>query len=160
MRYHFYMNHPTIAILDFGSQYLQLIARRVRENQVHSLIFAPSVTPDALREHNVIGIILSGGPASTYEGEAPKPDPAIFELGVPILGICYGMQVACEGYGSRVEAAGARAKRGPGAAERALAVERLSSEQNSYVCKRLGRDCSPVCCSMGGGRRAPVDGVR
>ncbi|MCB9855620.1 MAG: glutamine-hydrolyzing GMP synthase [Phycisphaerales bacterium] len=102
------MNHPTIAILDFGSQFLQLIARRVRENQVHSVIFAPKVAPETLREHNVIGIILSGGPASTYEGEAPKPDPAIFDLGVPILGICYGMQVACEGFGSCVEAAGAR----------------------------------------------------
>jgi len=103
-----HMNHPTIAILDFGSQYLQLIARRVRENQVHSLIFAPGVSPQTLRDNNVIGIILSGGPASTYEGAAPRPDAGIFELGVPVLGICYGMQVACQGFGSRVEAAGAR----------------------------------------------------
>ena len=98
------MSRETIAILDFGSQYLQLIARRVRENQVHSLVFAPGVTPDELRRHGVIGIIMSGGPASAYSGAAPKPDPGIFDLGIPILGICYGMQVACAGHGGCVEA--------------------------------------------------------
>jgi len=102
------MSRETIAILDFGSQYLQLIARRVRENQVHSLVYAPGVTPAELRQHDVIGIILSGGPASTYAGAAPKPDPGIFDLNVPILGICYGMQVACAGHGGRVEAAARR----------------------------------------------------
>ncbi|MCZ6682578.1 MAG: glutamine-hydrolyzing GMP synthase [Planctomycetota bacterium] len=102
------MSNATIAILDFGSQYVQLIARRVRENQVHSLIFSPDVGPAALREHNVIGIVLTGGPASTYSDSAPRADPGIFDLGVPILGICYGMQVACEQMGASVRAAGAR----------------------------------------------------
>lgn len=102
------MTHQTIAILDFGSQYLQLIARRVRENQVHSLIFAPGASPEELCKHNVIGVILSGGPASAYEKNAPQPHAGLFELGVPILGICYGMQAAAHQLGGRVEAAALR----------------------------------------------------
>ena len=102
------MPQQTIAILDFGSQYLQLIARRVRENQVHSLIFAPDVSPDELKRHNVIGMILSGGPASSYDRDAHHADPAIFNLGLPTLGICYGMQVACQHLGAHVEPAGHR----------------------------------------------------
>ena len=100
------MPQQTIAILDFGSQYLQLIARRVRENQVHSLIFAPSVTPDELRKNNIIGIILSGGPASAYTDTAPQVHPEIFNLEVPMLGICYGMQAACQQLGAMVVSAG------------------------------------------------------
>jgi GMP synthase (glutamine-hydrolysing) len=96
------MTHQTIAILDFGAQYLQLIARRVRENQVHSLIFAPNTPPTVLRQNNVIGIILSGGPASTYAKHAPLPDPGIFDMGLPILGICYGMQAAAQTLGGNV----------------------------------------------------------
>lgn len=99
------MNPPTIAILDFGSQYVQLIARRVRENQVHSLIFAPGVSPDELRAQNVIGIILSGGPSSTYSQAAPKPHPLLLDMGLPVLGICYGMQAVCEQLGAKVQAA-------------------------------------------------------
>ena len=102
------MIRQTIAILDFGSQYVQLIARRVRENQVHSMIFAPDVSPEELRRNNVIGLILSGGPASTYAQDAPKPDPGIFESNLPILGICYGMHVACQSLGANVTAAGRR----------------------------------------------------
>src|SRR5262245_33856310 len=92
----------TIAILDFGAQYVQLIARRVRENLVHSLIFPPNVSPDELRRQNVIGVILSGGPASTYEGTAPQPHPKLLELNVPMLGICYGMQAICQRLGATV----------------------------------------------------------
>ncbi|RIK68222.1 MAG: GMP synthase (glutamine-hydrolyzing) [Planctomycetota bacterium] len=102
------MINRSIAILDFGSQYVQLIARRVRENQVHSLIFSPGASPEELRRQNVIGIILSGGPASTYAAAAPKPHPGIFEMGVPILGICYGMQALCEHLGAKVHAAAQR----------------------------------------------------
>ena len=102
------MRHQTVAILDFGSQYIQLIARRVRENQVHSLIFSPDVGPDELRGHDIIGIILSGGPASTYAEAAPKAHARILDLGVPVLGICYGMMVACEQLGAHVRAAGHR----------------------------------------------------
>jgi GMP synthase (glutamine-hydrolysing) len=99
------MTPQTIAILDFGAQYVQLIARRVRENQVHSLIFAPDVSPETLQKNKVVGIILSGGPSSTYESSAPRPDPAIFDMGVPVFGICYGMQVVCQSLGGRVSPA-------------------------------------------------------
>lgn len=99
------MTRQTVAILDFGSQYLQLIARRVRENQVHSLIFAPDVSSDELAAHGIIGIILSGGPGSAYADNVPQPDPGIFASGLPILGICYGMQAACRHLGATVEAA-------------------------------------------------------
>ena len=83
----------TIAVLDFGSQLTQVIARRARECQVYSKIFHYSTPAAQLREENVIGIILSGGPQSVYAKKAPHPDPAIFQLGVPILGICYGVQL-------------------------------------------------------------------
>jgi GMP synthase (glutamine-hydrolysing) len=98
------MNPATIAVLDFGSQYTQLIARRIREHQVRSLIFAPRVTPDELRKNNVIGIILSGGPASTYADAAPTCDDGIFTMGLPVLGVCYGMQLLCGKLGGKVAA--------------------------------------------------------
>jgi len=83
----------TIAVLDFGSQLTQVIARRIRECQVYSKIYHYSTPAAKLREDNVIGIILSGGPQSVYAKSAPHPDRAIFELGVPVLGICYGSQL-------------------------------------------------------------------
>ena len=83
----------TIAVLDFGSQLTQVIARRIRECQVYSRIYHYSTPAAKLREEGVIGIILSGGPQSVYAKTAPHPDPTIFELGVPILGICYGVQL-------------------------------------------------------------------
>ncbi|GMU24875.1 MAG: GMP synthase [glutamine-hydrolyzing] [Phycisphaerae bacterium] len=98
----------TIAILDFGSQYSQLIARRVRENRVFSVLCPPSITPEKLREMNVAGLIFSGGPASVYETGAPRCDPALLEMGVPVLGICYGMQLATQLAGAEVQPAPAR----------------------------------------------------
>jgi len=98
----------TIAVLDFGSQYSQLIARRVRENHVYSELFPPDTPPAWLRELAVRGIILSGGPASVYADGAPRCDPGVFELGVPVLGICYGMQLACQILGGDVRAARSR----------------------------------------------------
>ncbi len=92
----------TIAILDFGSQYGQLIARRVRENHVYSVLCPPSITADALAEMNVKGLIFSGGPASVYVEGAPSCDPALLEMGVPVLGICYGMQIGCQVLGGQV----------------------------------------------------------
>ncbi len=83
----------TIAVLDFGSQLTQVIARRIRECQVYSKIYHFSTPAAKLREDGVIGIILSGGPQSVYAKTAPHPDRAIFELGVPVLGICYGSQL-------------------------------------------------------------------
>ena len=85
-----------VAILDFGSQFVQLIARRVREVGVFSLLVAPDIGIEALAELNLAGIILSGGPASVGQKDAPRCDPRLFELGVPVLGICYGMQMGCQ----------------------------------------------------------------
>lgn len=82
-----------IAVLDFGSQLTQVIARRIRECQVYSKIYHYSTPAAKLREEGVIGIILSGGPQSVYAKTAPHPDPEIFKLGVPVLGICYGVQL-------------------------------------------------------------------
>lgn len=98
----------TIAILDFGGQYTQLIARRVRENHVYSELLAPATPAARLRELGVRGIILSGGPASAYASAAPTCDPAIFDLGVPVLGICYGMQLTCALLGGKVESGSER----------------------------------------------------
>jgi GMP synthase (glutamine-hydrolysing) len=82
-----------IAVLDFGSQLTQVIARRIRECQVYSKIYHYSTPAAKLKEEGVIGIILSGGPQSVYAKTAPHPDPEIFKLGVPVLGICYGVQL-------------------------------------------------------------------
>ncbi|MGH2271004.1 glutamine-hydrolyzing GMP synthase [Anaerohalosphaeraceae bacterium U12dextr] len=97
-----------IAIIDFGSQYGQLIARRVREHKVYSQIYQPSVKIEKLAQLGVKGIILSGGPASVYAENAPTCDERIFQLGVPVLGICYGMQIGCKILGARVSPAHAR----------------------------------------------------
>lgn len=98
----------TIAILDFGSQYAQLIARRVRENRVFSILCPPSISPQKLRELNVVGLIFSGGPASVYETGAPRCDRALLDMGLPVLGICYGMQLSAELLGADVKPAPAR----------------------------------------------------
>lgn len=82
-----------ILVLDFGSQYTQLIARRIRENHVYSEIFPFNVPIERIKEFNPTGLILSGGPSSVYDKDAPFPDSAIFDLDIPILGICYGMQL-------------------------------------------------------------------
>ena len=92
----------TIVIIDFGAQYVQLIARRVREHRVHSVIVPPGVTVDEVRSHNAVGLIFSGGPSSVYGEDAPRCRAEIFELGLPVLGICYGMQLACEMLGATV----------------------------------------------------------
>src|SRR5512146_1694783 len=92
-----------IVILDFGSQYTQVIARRVRECNVYSLIVrhdAPASEIAALRPS---GLILSGGPCSVYAPHAPMPDPGIFQLRIPVLGICYGLQLLAHFLGGKVE---------------------------------------------------------
>jgi len=91
-----------IAILDFGSQYGQLIARRVREHNVYSRIFGARISASELSKLPIKGIILSGGPASVYQDNAPRCDSKIFELDVPILGICYGMQLGCQILGADI----------------------------------------------------------
>jgi GMP synthase (glutamine-hydrolysing) len=97
-----------VLVLDFGSQYAQLIARRVREQHVYCEIVRHDITAARIRELAPRGIILSGGPASVYDAGAPRCDPEIFRLGIPVLGICYGMQLACDALGGRVGRAASR----------------------------------------------------
>ena len=91
-----------VLVLDFGSQTAQLIARRVREQNVFCQLVRHDLTAERIRQIAPNGLILSGGPDSVYADGAPQPDPAIFELGIPILGICYGMQLVCRAEGSEV----------------------------------------------------------
>ncbi|OWK35956.1 glutamine-hydrolyzing GMP synthase [Fimbriiglobus ruber] len=102
------MNNELVLILDFGSQFGQLIARRVRELNVFCMIVRHDISADRVRELNPKGIILSGGPSSVYEPNAPKCDPRIFDLDIPVLGICYGMQLVCQALGGTVGGADAR----------------------------------------------------
>jgi len=100
--------HEHVLIVDFGSQTTQLIARRVREAHVYCEITPPTLTAAKIRERKPIGIILSGGPASVYDQGAPTLDPAVLDLGIPILGICYGAQWIAHTLGGAVERAKAR----------------------------------------------------
>ena len=95
--------HQKVLILDFGAQYTQLIARRVRESNVYCEIHPHDVSDQFVREFAPSGIILSGGPASVYEGGTPRAPQSVFELGVPVLGICYGMQTMAAQLGGQVE---------------------------------------------------------
>jgi GMP synthase (glutamine-hydrolysing) len=103
------MEHTqSLLVLDFGSQYTQLIARRVRELGVYSEIHPFQYSVDHIQQLQPVGIILSGGPMSVYEQDAPKPDPRIFDLGIPILGICYGLQLFADRFGGKVNSAARR----------------------------------------------------
>ncbi|RUM40734.1 MAG: GMP synthase (glutamine-hydrolyzing), partial [Desulfocapsa sp.] len=97
-----------ILILDFGSQTTQLIARRIREQKVYCEIHPFSTSLDKIKEMQPTGIILSGGPRSVYDKDAPHSDSAIFDLDLPILGICYGAQLMVQQLGGRVENADMR----------------------------------------------------
>ena len=97
-----------ILIVDFGSQYNQLIARRVRELRVYSQVVPPTIGLDHIERLAPDAIILSGGPSSIYEDDSPKVDPGIFSLGIPVLGICYGMQFMGHCLGGAVQGAGKR----------------------------------------------------
>ena len=94
--------------MDFGSQYSQLIARRIRECNVYSKILPFNTSAEELRKEAPQGIILSGGPASVYQDSAPKCDPEIFNMGIPVLGICYGLQLMIHSLGGKVAASSAR----------------------------------------------------
>jgi GMP synthase (glutamine-hydrolysing) len=102
------LNRQMIVILDFGSQYSELIARRIRETQVYSEVLSCRTTAEQLRQLNPKGIIFSGGPSSVYDAGAPHCDPEIWKLGIPMLGVCYGMQLMVQQLGGKVT----RAQRG------------------------------------------------
>ena len=124
-----------VLILDFGSQYTQLIARRIRENKVYSEIFPYNAPIEKIREFGPKGIILSGGPSSVSQKDAPFPDMEVFDLGLPILGICYGMQLMAHCLGGKVERA---AKREYGRAELNIddhtdLFKGLASKKNNVV---------------------------
>ncbi len=98
----------SIVILDFGSQYTQLIARRIREQNVFSVVLPCTASIEEIRAQNPIGLILSGGPCSVYDADAPNADPAILALGMPVLGICYGLHYINHHLGGKVLAADKR----------------------------------------------------
>ncbi|MBL8426520.1 MAG: glutamine-hydrolyzing GMP synthase [Dechloromonas sp.] len=104
------MSHQKILILDFGSQVTQLIARRVREAKVFCEIHPYDVSDDFIRNYGAQGIILSGGPSSVTEGDTPRAPSVVFELGIPVLGICYGMQTMAQQLGGKVMTAEAAGK--------------------------------------------------
>jgi GMP synthase (glutamine-hydrolysing) len=127
-----------IAIIDFGSQYSRLIARRIRELNVYCEILPSDANRDAIREMNLSGIILSGGPASVYEAGAPFAPAWVFEAGVPVLGICYGMQLIAHQLGGKVAQA----------AEREYGFAVLHKNDNSDLLDGL-KDELPVWMSHG-----------
>lgn len=92
-----------VVILDFGSQYTRLIARRIREQNIYSEILPATASANEIKNHNPKALILSGGPSSVYSESAPKHDKSIFELDIPILGICYGLQLIVQHYGGKIE---------------------------------------------------------
>ncbi len=91
-----------VLVLDFGSQYAQLIARRVREQNVFCEIVRHDISVERIRQHDPRGLILSGGPSSVYDHNSPNCNPGLFQMGIPVLGICYGMQLACDALGGEV----------------------------------------------------------
>ena len=97
-----------VLVVDFGAQYAQLIARRVREASVYSEIVPHTITAAEVAAMNPVGIVLSGGPSSVYEEGSPTLDPGILELGIPTLGICYGFQVMAQQLGGEVANTGLR----------------------------------------------------
>ncbi|WP_114210513.1 glutamine-hydrolyzing GMP synthase [Acidisarcina polymorpha] len=102
------MDTSSIVILDFGSQYTQLIARRVREQNVFSVVLPCTASIEEIRSYHPIGIVLSGGPCSVYDADAPPADPAVLALGYPVLGICYGLQYIVHQLGGKVSSASKR----------------------------------------------------
>src|SRR5690349_14137863 len=128
-----------ILILDFGSQYTQLIARRVRESKVYCEIHPYSLPLERIRALAPEGVILSGGPSSVYESEAPMPAREVLQLGVPVLGICYGMGVLTLFRGGKVA----------GSSRREFGPAELSIEDASDLFAGVGPGATPVWMSHG-----------
>ena len=102
------METQSIVVLDFGAQYSQLIARRIREQRVFSVVLPCSASLDEIKSYSPIGVVLSGGPSSVYDADAPPTDERVLQLGVPVLGICYGLQFMVYKLGGKVRAADKR----------------------------------------------------
>ena len=102
------METQSIVVLDFGAQYSQLIARRIREQNVFSVVLPCTVSLDEIKSYSPVGIVLSGGPSSVYDADAPPADDRVLHLGVPVLGICYGLQFMVYKLGGKVRAADKR----------------------------------------------------
>ena len=115
----------SIVVLDFGAQYSQLIARRIREQNVFSVVLPCTATLEEIKSYHPAGIILSGGPSSVYDPDAPPADEQVLHLGLPVLGICYGLQFMVYKLGGKVRAAD---KREYGHAE----VELLSNDSQLF----------------------------
>src|SRR5690349_20704080 len=95
----------SIVVLDFGAQYSQLIARRIREQSVFSVVLPFNASLGEIRSYSPVGLVLSGGPSSVYDHDAPHADKRVFDLGVPVLGICYGLQFMVHALGGKVHPA-------------------------------------------------------
>jgi GMP synthase (glutamine-hydrolysing) len=143
-------DHDRILILDFGSQYTQLIARRIREERVYCEIHPPDRSLDWIREWNADGIILSGGPSSVYDDGVPTIDAGILDLGIPLLGICYGMQLIAHLQGAKVE----RGKR-----EYGRAGLRVSEATDLFDGFEAGEE-TQIWCSHGDHVDTPPEGYR
>ncbi|HEY0564143.1 MAG TPA: glutamine-hydrolyzing GMP synthase, partial [Terriglobales bacterium] len=101
-------DHQTIVILDFGSQFTQLIARRIREAKVFCVVLPCTAPTSDIEAYRPLGVVLSGGPCSVYDSDAPPADPAVLQLGIPTLGICYGLQYITHHLGGKVRPADKR----------------------------------------------------
>ena len=123
----------TVLVVDFGAQYAQLIARRVREASVYSEMVHHTITAEQVRAKNPAAIILSGGPSSVYEDGSPQLDPAILELGIPVLGICYGFQTLANILGGRVDRSGIK-EYGATELKVSAAGEILAGQPSQQVC--------------------------
>ena len=102
------METQSIVVLDFGAQYSQLIARRIREQKIFSVVLPFNASLEEIRSYSPVGIVLSGGPSSVYDKDAPLADKSVFNLGIPVLGICYGLQFMVYALGGKVRPAAKR----------------------------------------------------
>jgi GMP synthase (glutamine-hydrolysing) len=139
-----------VLVVDLGGQYSQLIARRVREARVYSELVGHRTAAAALREKNPVALILSGGPASVYAEHAPQVDPGIYELGIPVLGICYGMQLMAQDLGGRVERGAGEFGKTSVRVEGAL-VSGLPEEQTAWMSHRDSVTAPPEGATVTGG---------
>ncbi|HOK09128.1 MAG TPA: glutamine-hydrolyzing GMP synthase [Candidatus Hydrogenedens sp.] len=131
-------NGPVIVVLDFGAQYSKLIARRIRESGVYSIILPYNTSLEKIKSPNLVGLVLSGGPASVHQPNAPLPNPEIFKLNVPILGICYGVQIFAHLLGGKVEPA----------TQKEYGIAYLKHKNHSELLKGIHKE-TPVWMSHG-----------